>query len=421
MPDEFVPELKPLSETRDTVARPGLPVPGFWSRALCLTLDVALLTFLCYLVAKYFYPVFYSLGNSLQIVVCVLVYLYFFVSASPLTQGKSLARHILKFRLVRMDGQPLDWGWAAVRALFSSLMVYAWLLLLARQVLSFHMLVLPIEYSARVFLLVMGYLGGAYAAANAIYCAGHPKKRSFHDLLLGSAVIKAEEKESGAIAFLNAWSEVDRIKAKNALFPALFLGAIVLFMFGQIYWRTQSWAGSVPVERNSILAMGDLSKSINSRDFSAFYLIGPSPEFSKIYDERLKAEQESRRIANKVLLTTESLRLIPDGRKFLVVFHSRELLTSETLSLNPEYARIKEELPAVLSDLSTKYFKSEDGEPYPWNGVMLEFRQTLPLYLYFSSRRIWIEMISVGPPYAVPERAPRDAGTTETLSSNPAE
>ncbi|MFP4379328.1 MAG: RDD family protein [Candidatus Sumerlaeia bacterium] len=415
MPDDFKPELRPVVNEDGGSPRESLPVPGFWKRLLIFALDTALLIFLVYFFSKYFYTVLYPLGAALQWIVLVLVYVYFAVCATGVTKGKTLARHILKYRLVTLDGQYLSPGKAAIRAIFDCAIVYAIIVILGRRILPNHMMMFPRDLEHRVVLLSLAYISAAYAAGTALFCSGHPKKRAVHDLVPASFVVKEAKLEEG-VAFMNEWSSSDLTRLKNARIPAAIMFLIILVLFFQVRWKADAWIGSVPWDVTNLEALDAAHQKLDTEDFKLFYVVGPSEQMAQLFDERLASEQQQRRLAEEDLLTTDVLKGLVDGRKFYFAFSCDEQMTTETLLQNPQYYEIIERSQAVAMDLSQQYYLEEDERPSYYDSILVEFWETLPASLFFRNHLVDMKVIDIEPPYPKPTPAPvdEDSETTDT-------
>jgi len=144
-------------------------------------------------------------------------------------------------------------------------------------------------------------------------------------------------------------------------------------------------------------------------------LIGPSREADERFLTYLK-EGEKRR---QELLTagnaegarrferptTATLELIPDGACYLLTQAAETpFATTESLVTSPGYVEVKRRAPELARELSEAFFREPDGSPVPYNRVLVQVYEVLPLFLYTESRLRWQEVL------------PASAGTTTSTT-----
>ena len=398
MPEDFQPMLKPVQdgETRAGPLRPALPVPGFWGRAAAFAVDFGLPALVCYLGAHYAYETLYPIRWSAQALAPLAVFVYFWIGSSGVTGGQTLGKAVMGYRTLALDGGPLPLGRAALRAALLQLVVAVCAMAMAvvqgRQMVHTPHLTLGFYASAMLVYAV----AASYAAAAAVFCGLHPKKRALHDLVAGSMVVRVgDEAEAGE--FTAGWDAVCASRLKLAIYPAVAIALAPPLVLGQSYRasREQLEADLTPVAaaRGRFEAPG----------FRLFSLSGPSErtreEVAKFLERReaehrelveAGAEEKARRQAR---WTDEFRKHGPDGRKFIFRFDCDARHTTETLTRDVGFLAIRDQAPAVAEDLAPEFFTADDDSPAPYGAIQLEFSETLPLYLYSLSRLVRRELV----------------------------
>jgi uncharacterized RDD family membrane protein YckC len=409
---ELNPALKPPRFSDESapieVRQPTHPVPGFWARAGAFGLDAGLLTLFFYLLARQAYPWLYPIRWTAQVLAIFLVYVYFWVGSSRLTRGQTVGKYVLEQRTVGLDGRPLGWGAAARRAVGVFLTAGAYAVALGwstgRDYLRFE------EYGPGAFLLTVGFGIGtlAYALANSVFCALHPHKRSLHDLAAGAFVARAGEVERG-VAFVAERAEAHATRVKLAIYPAVTLALLVGGLLGS------QAGGAWPRIKSLLEPMDRVRETLKVEGLRPVSLIGPSREdherFLTYLKEGEKRRQElltagnaegARRFERP---TTATLELIPDGACYLLTLAAETpFATTESLVTSPGYVEVKRRAPELARELSEAFFREPDGSPVPYNRVLVQVYEVLPLFLYTESRLRWQEVL------------PASAGTTTSTT-----
>lgn len=400
---ELNPALKPPRLEAESnsieVRQPTRALPGFWVRAGAFALDAGLLTLFFYLLARQAYAWLYPMRWGAQVLAFLLVYVYFWIGSSRLTKGQTVGKSILELRTLGLDGRPLGWGAAARRAVGLFLTAGAYAVAVGwstgRDFVHFA------EYGKGTFLLTVGFgmVTLAYALANSVFCALHPHKRSLHDLASGALVVRAGEVERG-LAFAAEREEWHASRVKLAIYPAVTLALLVGFLLGSQAWeawpKLDALFAPMPLVREFLTVEGlrPLQAQGPSREdherFRAFLKEGEARR-----QERLAAGdlEGARRFERP---TSATLELYPDGTCFVFsLVAETAFTTTESLVTSPGYLEVKRRAPQLARDLSAQYFQSLDGQPEPYNRVVLQVYEVLPLFLYCENRLRWREVVSV--------------------------
>ncbi|HNY29035.1 MAG TPA: RDD family protein [Candidatus Sumerlaeota bacterium] len=401
---ELNPALKPPRLEAESnsieVRQPAQSLPGFWARAGAFALDAGLLTLFDYLLARQAYAWLYPMRWGAQVLAFLLVYVYFWIGSSRLMNGQTVGKHILELRTVGLDGQPLGWGAAARRAVGVFLIVGAYAVGLGwstgRDFVHFS------EYGKGTFLVTVGFgmVTMAYALANAVFCALHPHKRSLHDLASGALVVRAGEVERG-VAFVAEREEWHATRVKLAIYPAVTLALLVGFLLGSQAW--EAW----PKLDALFAPMPRVREALTVAGLRPLQILGPSREDHERFRAYLKegeARRQERLAAGDLegarrfeRPTSATLELYPDGTCFVFsLVAETAFATTESLVTSPAYLDVKRRAPGLARELSAEFFRSPDGLPNPYNRILVQVYEVLPLFLYTENRLRWREVVPVG-------------------------
>lgn len=418
MPQDFQPMLKPFEpeetgqkkQPRQTAARPALPVPGFWGRAGAFLVDGAVLILVFYMAAHYAYDKLYTSRQLWQFVAAAIVFVYFWVGSSSLTQGRTVGKAVFGYRTVAREGGAPPAGRAAARSALIQTMVLAYVLF--RNMLH----ITDPTFDVLVVLMILHCLVLAFAASNAVFCMLHPKKTSLHDLWTQTAVVRSESEADG-LAFLKEWDETSRVKLKFATYPAFIAGLGVLVMLaGNFIGNWKSLARNLEI-------MDTLRQKVDVSGFHFQTFVGPSLEANKKYEENLEngrkryedllqreketgaeGARENRGGSQNLAKQIEMFRkYYPDGRKFIFLLDCDAAMTTATLTQSTGFLDLMERLPEATRELSLDHFKDEEGQPLPYTAIQVEFSETLPLYLYTVRNFKYRKILPVEPAEAEPE------------------
>jgi len=386
MSHDFQPDLKPLPDGDAGVSR--LPVPGFWLRAVALAGDLVLLTAVCYYLARFYYEQLYPLREYSQFGVALVVFVYFWIGQSSLTRGQTVGKRLVGIQVVGESGAYLSAGRAVVRGLFIFLIAFALQYLVITRVFGYSVLFVPARVPILLSILVLTVLAAGFSVCDAVYCGIHPKRRSLHDLLAKALVVRRDEVAAG-VTFAENWGENDYVRLRLAKWPTFTMAVISVVLLIQV------WSGVAPELRRRGETIEVASEWLDSPGFRLVDVAGPSTEQFDNFQRSLAEAQNERQSKGLDLLTSESLRLIPTGRKFHFRFLTEEYMTSVTLAADPGLDYILEQVPQVAEDLSARFFSDEEGRPAPYESVQVEFIGILPFYMYLEARGVWADLIPV--------------------------
>jgi uncharacterized RDD family membrane protein YckC/soluble cytochrome b562 len=405
MPEDLQPQLSPDAASSKS-PRPTLPVPGFWPRAVALVIDVGLLTVVSYYVARYGYEALYPARMTCQVLAAMIAFAYFWVCSTSATNGQTLGKKILGLRTVSVSGKPTAPGLMAVRALAIQAIIFAYVAMPILRALRSTDLLFPLTVSWFVAVVALAHGAAAFAAADAVFCGLHPRKRSLHDLLARTAVLRAGSEEEG-LAFVRDWDDACEAKLRLARWPAAAIAAVMMALLIQIVVQ------GLPLVREQGRALDPARQAL--RDVESIRLLalrGPSEEdhakFQEEYRKFMEFVESNKEKRDQLVQagrlqeakryeapTTETLRFVYDGRKFHLVFDCAERFTSETLARDPRCEELAKRLPGLAEDLSARFFTNDKGKPAPYTGIQVEFIEILPLYLYNKPRLVWRDVLPV--------------------------
>ncbi len=381
------------------VRQPTRALPGFWARAGAFGIDAGLLTFFFYLLARQAYAWLYPMRWGAQVFAFAFVYVYFWVGSSRLTKGQTVGKHILEQRILDLEGRPLGWGAAARRAVGLFLTTGAYAVVLGwstgRDFVHFT------EYGKGTFLATVGFgiVTLAYASGNSVFCGLHPHKRSLHDLASGALVARAGEVERG-VAFVAEREEWHASRVKMAIYPAATLALLVGGLLGN--QARQAW----PKLDALFEPMAQVREVLTVEGVRPLQVLGPSREnherFLAYLEEGEKRRQERLSAGDSAGArqferpSTATLELIPDGSCFVFTLVAETpFATTESLVTSPGYLEVKRRAPNLARDLSAQYFRTPEGQPTPYNRVLLQVYEVLPLFLHCENRLRWQEVLPV--------------------------
>ena len=98
------------SASSSPLAHAGMPRASFWLRMAALALDLVLILMLTHLFSSAFGHHFHSTGMSL-------IWAAAYGAVMWTLKGTTIGGSICGLQLVRLDGKPIDWGTAIMRAL----------------------------------------------------------------------------------------------------------------------------------------------------------------------------------------------------------------------------------------------------------------------------------------------------------------
>lgn len=160
--------------------------PSLIARIGAVLIDVLVLHGVLYGFAKFFSGVAVQLGQAGPYVGWFVGFIYFTVGASPLTQGRTFGKALLRLSVADVSGSDLSWARAIARTflLMSALIVYIVLHQIGEELFEPGRLsILPSIWIFGVGWAAAWYLG------NTFYAAMEPTGRTLYDRLSSSVVI----------------------------------------------------------------------------------------------------------------------------------------------------------------------------------------------------------------------------------------
>ena len=401
MAAEFQPMLKPLRDDSPPPSGPPLEaaprvlsaVPGFWGRLGALVIDGAALTTLFYLAAHYAYDALYPYRWTAQVASALIVYAYFWIGSSALTQGQTLGKWVFGYRVVGEDGAPLPLGRAAARGAFVFLVMVAF---------AFRHNPPRVPHLTPLLLAVLVVLqcvSTAYSAGAGFFCGLHPKRRAPHDLWVRSVVVRSADAARG-LDYVGDWSDTDRSRLKLAMYPAVLAALIVAFFFVSGFAQ-----GRVEIVR-AFATVQALREQLPSDGFHLLGFDPPSAAGRAAYAKRLAERREHQPVLEQsgrpgeaeiyAAATSQLERYSQNGERFIVFLDCDDTGTTESLVADPRYQSLIETLPAIAENFMRSPEGQEalaiDGKPTSWtlSAVQAEFYEALPLGLYVRTRGSYV-------------------------------
>lgn len=193
-PEKNFDDQTPPTEALPAAAVPGEkpPFSGFLPRLGAFLLDCALIYFIYNGLDLALHPALLQLNPLLPYLAFLPAFLYFWIGAGPLTQGRSLGKVFLSLRVVAADGLPLGWD-AAFRRTLLQFPVFLVLLIAGRPYTYIFptSLFLPVT----IAIVVLALMGLIYLVALTLGMAFHPLKQGWHDVWARSWVTPRETPE----------------------------------------------------------------------------------------------------------------------------------------------------------------------------------------------------------------------------------
>ncbi len=166
--------VEPVSEVTPVPVR-----PPFWRRIFALLIDSLLLGIFGNLLGLAFFDSFVQLGNWGRLIGFVVAVPYFGLLNSALLGGQTLGKRIMRIKVVSLDGSPLP----IAKSLLRAVVLYA----------PFFVNQLPVTQVGEVnpLMVVISLVLLAGLAIIYLFIFNRPSRRSLHDLVAGSVVIRA--------------------------------------------------------------------------------------------------------------------------------------------------------------------------------------------------------------------------------------
>jgi uncharacterized RDD family membrane protein YckC len=153
----------------------GLQLAGWWPRVWATVVDLALILLLAAIVVGLFSLVFFAgtvegavslvVGILLAFVAMVVAVLVYPATAMSVLGGQTVGKKLLRIRVVRTNGLPMDIGWSTLREA-----VIKWIL--------FVFVLSPVT-------------GGVAWIVDVVWPLWDDERRALHDMLAGTRVVKS--------------------------------------------------------------------------------------------------------------------------------------------------------------------------------------------------------------------------------------
>ena len=156
---------------------------GFWPRVFAFIIDGVIMGVAGALIGFFAFDRLAGLGSWARLIGLAIGLLYFGLLAGPVGRGQTLGMRALKLRVVRLDGRPLDLAGAVGRAA----VLVAPFILNNIELGSADSLVVKVWLAFAVFAI----FGIGLAQLYLLLFAG-PDRRLLHDVLFGTAVVRAD-------------------------------------------------------------------------------------------------------------------------------------------------------------------------------------------------------------------------------------
>lgn len=185
---------QPSGETTPLASKPEkAPFSGFFPRLGAFLIDCVALYFIFNALDLMLHSQLLDLNPALPYLAFILGFVYFWIGAGPLAQGRTLGKMLLSLRVTAPDGQPLSWSAAFRRTLlqFPVFFILAvshipyGLIFPGSALFAIIVLCNLIALAALVYLIVL-----------ALGTAIHPLKQGWHDLWAPAYVTSRETAEA---------------------------------------------------------------------------------------------------------------------------------------------------------------------------------------------------------------------------------
>ena len=155
---------------------------GFWSRLGAFIVDGVVLGVVGYLIGFTLFDRLAALGSFGRLIGLVLAVTYFGVLGSGLGNGQTLGKRLFKLQVLGLDGRPLSLARACGRAL---------VLVLPSILNGLFIAADPSVLTAVLGVLDITIIFGVGLTQIYLYLFNRPGRRVLHDLIFGSAVVRA--------------------------------------------------------------------------------------------------------------------------------------------------------------------------------------------------------------------------------------
>jgi hypothetical protein len=210
---------------------------------------------------------------------------------------------------------------------------------------------------------------------------------------------RSGEVERG-VAFVAEREEWHASRVKLAIYPAVTLALLVGFFLAN--QAREAWPKLDALFR----PMAQVRETLTVEGLHPLQVFGPSradherfltylEEGEKRRQERLAAgdPEGARRFERP---PAAKLELFPDGACFVFsLVADTSFTTTESLQTSPGYLEVKRRAPGLARDLSEQFFQTPEGQPAPYNRILLQVYEVLPLFLYCENRLRWQEVVPV--------------------------
>ena len=199
-------------------------VAGFWIRVVADGLDALLLGVFGFLLSLPLRPLFLRLGEGGVFIGLAISLVYAGVLQSGIGGGQTLAKRLLRLRVVRLDGSLLSLDRSLLRYAMVSFMVYQGSICLA--VVKLLPFLRPVWVSS-----VAGTLALVLFLGCVLVVPFHPLKRGLHDLIAGTIVVRRGMPDAEGLAALRQatarWDRIIVISAATLLVVSTVIGFVL--------------------------------------------------------------------------------------------------------------------------------------------------------------------------------------------------
>lgn len=154
---------------------------GFWKRLVSDLIDLIFIYCFGWILSAMFRTQFFTLGENGFWLGIVVTFLYFGILQSSVGRGQTLANKILKIQVLKTDGNYLNLGQSFSRSFLLILIVYKTVIRSSIFLIFPYSVEIGVIYTGFSYILILGYF---------LVMPIHSLKKGFHDLAVGSIVVK---------------------------------------------------------------------------------------------------------------------------------------------------------------------------------------------------------------------------------------
>lgn len=166
---------------------------GFWRRVAAYSIDAILLGVVGIILGSNFYDYFLSIGQTGRVYGLVIYLIYFATLNSKFGNGQTLGKRLLKISVVNQDGNTISLSRSVVRQSIVAAPIFL------------NGLTLPANESLLIATVLLGTIVFGIGGAISYFLVFNTKtRRTLHDFICGSHVIRVEKEKAG-VEYIPLW------------------------------------------------------------------------------------------------------------------------------------------------------------------------------------------------------------------------